>query len=154
MATAIALLIYFRRDWVRIIGGFFTSIRDRRVRTEDQRLAWMIILATIPVGIVGPAVRARVPGDLRQADPRRRSSWPSTALILLAGERYRSRASKAADAAIAARRAIPRLIPAREPELAGGGRQPGRAATPAPGPGDPRQQEQAEASRPTGGWPA
>ena len=53
VATAIALLIYFWRDWIRIIGGFFTSIRDRRVETRDQRMAWMIILATIPVGLVG-----------------------------------------------------------------------------------------------------
>ena len=53
VATALALLIYFWRDWVRIIGGFLTSIRDRRVHTRDQRLAWMIILATIPVGLVG-----------------------------------------------------------------------------------------------------
>ncbi|HUY44498.1 MAG TPA: undecaprenyl-diphosphate phosphatase [Streptosporangiaceae bacterium] len=53
VATAIALLIYFWRDWIRIIGGFFSSIRDRRVETRDQRLAWMIILATIPVGLVG-----------------------------------------------------------------------------------------------------
>ena len=53
VATALALLIYFWRDWVRIIGGFFTSIRDRRVETPDQKLAWMIILATIPVGLVG-----------------------------------------------------------------------------------------------------
>src|ERR1039457_4220394 len=33
VATAIALIIYFWRDWVRIAGGFFTSIRDREVRT-------------------------------------------------------------------------------------------------------------------------
>src|SRR5258707_15815737 len=51
VATAIALLIYFWKDWVRIIGGFFSSLRDRQVETDDQRLAWMIILATIPVGI-------------------------------------------------------------------------------------------------------
>src|SRR5215813_4322641 len=53
VATAIALLVYFWRDWVRITGGFFSSIRDRRVETADQRLAWMIVLATIPVGLVG-----------------------------------------------------------------------------------------------------
>jgi undecaprenyl-diphosphatase len=53
VATALALLIYFWRDWVRIIGGFFSSIRYRQVRTRDQKLAWMIILATIPVGLVG-----------------------------------------------------------------------------------------------------
>src|SRR5215472_12473788 len=53
VATAIALLIYFWRDWVRIIGGFFSSIRDRDITTPDQKLAWMVIVATIPVGIVG-----------------------------------------------------------------------------------------------------
>jgi undecaprenyl-diphosphatase len=53
VATAIALLIYFWRDWIRIIRGFFSSIRHLRVETTDERLAWMIILATIPVGLVG-----------------------------------------------------------------------------------------------------
>ena len=53
VATAIALMIYFWRDWIRIIGGFFSSIRHLRVETSDQKLAWMIILATIPVGLVG-----------------------------------------------------------------------------------------------------
>src|ERR1700750_3196285 len=53
VATAIGMIVYFWRDWLRIIGGFFSSLRDRRVTTTEQRLAWMIILATIPVGIVG-----------------------------------------------------------------------------------------------------
>jgi len=35
VATALAMIIYFWRDWVRIIGGFFTSIRDRRVERRD-----------------------------------------------------------------------------------------------------------------------
>jgi undecaprenyl-diphosphatase len=53
VATAIALVAYFWRDWVRIIGGLVTSITRREVRTSDQRLAWLLVLATIPVGIVG-----------------------------------------------------------------------------------------------------
>ena len=56
VATAIALVIYFWRDWVRIVGGFFSSLRERRVQTADQRLAWLIILATIPVGLAGVAL--------------------------------------------------------------------------------------------------
>ncbi|HKN50924.1 MAG TPA: undecaprenyl-diphosphate phosphatase, partial [Amycolatopsis sp.] len=40
-------------DWVRIIGGLWTSVRDRRVATPDQRLAWLLVLATIPVGLAG-----------------------------------------------------------------------------------------------------
>lgn len=53
VATAIALLIYFWRDWVRILTGLATSIVRREVRTADQRLAWLLVLATIPVGISG-----------------------------------------------------------------------------------------------------
>jgi undecaprenyl-diphosphatase len=40
-------------DWVRIIKGFPTSVRRRRVETADERLAWMIVLATILVGVSG-----------------------------------------------------------------------------------------------------
>src|SRR6266576_4154263 len=53
VATAIALLVYFWRDWIRIVTGLVTSIGRREVRTSDQRLAWLLVLATIPVGIVG-----------------------------------------------------------------------------------------------------
>jgi undecaprenyl-diphosphatase len=53
VATAIALLIYFWRDWVRVIGGFVTSIARREVKTADQRLAWLLVLGTVPVGLVG-----------------------------------------------------------------------------------------------------
>ena len=53
VATALALILYFWRDWVRLVKGFVSSLRERRIATADQRLAWMIILATIPVGIAG-----------------------------------------------------------------------------------------------------
>src|SRR5213080_345269 len=53
VATAVALLVFFWRDWVRILHGFGTSIRYRRISTPEERLAWMIIVATIPVGITG-----------------------------------------------------------------------------------------------------
>jgi undecaprenyl-diphosphatase len=53
VATAVALIVYFWRDWVRIVGGFFTTLRTRRIETPDQRMAWLLIVATIPVGIAG-----------------------------------------------------------------------------------------------------
>lgn len=56
VATAVAMIIYFWRDWVRILRGLGTSIRDRRVATADQRLAWLLVLATIPVGLAGLAL--------------------------------------------------------------------------------------------------
>ena len=56
VATALALVAFFWRDWVRIIGALFSSIRERRVETPDQRLAWLLIIGTIPVGLVGIAL--------------------------------------------------------------------------------------------------
>src|SRR6266704_6041232 len=66
VATATAMIIYFWRDWVRIIKAFFASIGHvispepgtRRFQPQgtDQTLAWMIILATIPVGLAGVAL--------------------------------------------------------------------------------------------------
>ena len=53
VATAIGIFVYFWRDWLRIIGGLATSITRREVRTADQRLAWLLVLGTIPVGLVG-----------------------------------------------------------------------------------------------------
>ncbi|WP_370350970.1 undecaprenyl-diphosphate phosphatase [Catenulispora sp. EB89] len=53
VATALALVVFFWRDWLRIVGGFLTSVRDRRVETPDQRLAWLLVIATIPVGLTG-----------------------------------------------------------------------------------------------------
>jgi undecaprenyl-diphosphatase len=61
VATALAMIVYFWRDWVRIIGAFFRSLVDLRRGgprgfDADEHLAWMIILATIPVGISGLAL--------------------------------------------------------------------------------------------------
>jgi undecaprenyl-diphosphatase len=53
VATATALLIFFWRDWRRLIVGFFTSVRRRRISNPDERLIWQLIVATIPVGLVG-----------------------------------------------------------------------------------------------------
>ena len=61
-ATAVALLWYFRDDWIRIIRGFLRSLprslRSRELVLEDadERLAWLIVVATIPVGITGLAL--------------------------------------------------------------------------------------------------
>src|SRR5579859_140353 len=46
VATAIALIVFFWRDWLRIVGGLYTSIRYRRITSPDERLAWLLIVAT------------------------------------------------------------------------------------------------------------
>lgn len=56
VATALALLVFFWRHWVAIVRGLITSIRYRRITEANERLAWMIIAATIPVGIAGLAL--------------------------------------------------------------------------------------------------
>ena len=66
VATAIAMITYYWRDWLLIIKGFFGSVahvilpapgtRRWATQTVEQKLAWMIILATIPVGIAGLAL--------------------------------------------------------------------------------------------------
>ncbi|ACU76369.1 Undecaprenyl-diphosphatase [Catenulispora acidiphila DSM 44928] len=53
VATALALVAFFWRDWVRIIRALFTSVKDRSVETADQRLAWLLVVGTIPVGLIG-----------------------------------------------------------------------------------------------------
>lgn len=55
VGTAVALLIYYRRTWLHLAGGLATSVRDRSIAEPRQRLVWLIILATIPVGVVGLA---------------------------------------------------------------------------------------------------
>ena len=108
VATAIALLIYFWRDWIRIISGFFTSLGHwqgwhPRVVTRDEKLAWMIILATIPVGLVG--LVAEHTFRVLFGKPILAAVFLIVnGLILFCGERFRSRASLRADREIAAQR--------------------------------------------------
>jgi undecaprenyl-diphosphatase len=56
VATAFALLWFYRRDWIRIIRGLLQMLRTRRVETSAQRLALLLIVGTIPVGITGLAL--------------------------------------------------------------------------------------------------
>jgi undecaprenyl-diphosphatase len=53
VATAIALLVYFRADWVRIIGGFVRTLKSRKIATPDERMAWLLVIGTIPTGALG-----------------------------------------------------------------------------------------------------
>jgi undecaprenyl-diphosphatase len=69
VGTAIALVVFFWHDWVRIVGGLFTSIRDRRIETNDQRLAWLLVIGTIPVGIAGLLLDKIVQHDLGRPIP-------------------------------------------------------------------------------------
>ncbi|MFN2608289.1 MAG: undecaprenyl-diphosphate phosphatase [Acidimicrobiales bacterium] len=53
VATALALILYFRDEWLRIVPALFRTVPKRRIDTPDERLAWLLVVATIPVGIIG-----------------------------------------------------------------------------------------------------
>jgi len=54
IATLLALLIYFRDDWLRMIPAGLAAIRDRSLAGDpDRRLAWLLVVATIPAVIAG-----------------------------------------------------------------------------------------------------
>ena len=92
VATAIALLIYFRAEWVRIISAFFRTLRTRRIETSDERLAWLLVVATIPTGIVGLVAEHALRTVF--AKPEAAAAFLTVnGLILLAGERWRRRAA-------------------------------------------------------------
>jgi undecaprenyl-diphosphatase len=55
MGTLLALLVYFWRDWVRLIPAGLATIRDRSFKGDpDRKMAWLILVATMPAVIVGP----------------------------------------------------------------------------------------------------
>src|SRR5262245_56249228 len=54
LGTLVALLVYFRADWLRLIPAGLAAIRDRSFRGDaDRKLAWLLVAATIPAAIVG-----------------------------------------------------------------------------------------------------
>jgi undecaprenyl-diphosphatase len=92
VATAIALLVYFRSEWKRIIIGFFQTLRTRSIETPDQRMAWLLIIASIPVGVVGLVFEHKL--RTLFAKPTAAAVFLTiNGIILFAGEFYRRRAS-------------------------------------------------------------
>ena len=115
VATAIAMIIYFWRDWVRLIVAFFASVRHvispepgtKRwlPQNVDQTLAWMIIVATIPVGIAG-ALLQHLFTDVFSKPTLTAGFLFVNGLILLGGERLRRRGEQTESEQIAADMAL------------------------------------------------
>jgi undecaprenyl-diphosphatase len=55
LATALVLLGFFWRDWVRIVKGLGRSLREREIRDDDAdaKLGWLLVIGTIPAGVLG-----------------------------------------------------------------------------------------------------
>jgi undecaprenyl-diphosphatase len=95
VGTALALLVYFRAEWYKIVGGLLSSARERRVTTPDARVGMLLIAATIPTGIVGLVFEH----SLRTifAKPEAAAIFLTlNGVLLLAGERLRKRVAAGA----------------------------------------------------------
>jgi undecaprenyl-diphosphatase len=111
VATACALLVYYRRDWERIIRGFIRSLvrvfRDGlwEMRSSDERLAWLIVIATIPVGVTGLLLEHVFRTVF--AKPLAAAVFLTiNGAILLIGERLRRRAELRTSQVMAQRRSV------------------------------------------------
>jgi undecaprenyl-diphosphatase len=90
VATALALTAFFWRDWVRIIRGLYTSILSREIETAEQRLGWLLVVGTIPVGIAGLALESLLRNVLGTPVPTA-IFLALNGIVLFAVERMRNR---------------------------------------------------------------
>ena len=67
LGTLIALLVYFRADWLRLVPAGLATIRDRSFRGEpDRKLAWLLVAATVPAAVVGSLFQDIIESSFRQ----------------------------------------------------------------------------------------
>jgi undecaprenyl-diphosphatase len=96
-ATALVLFIYFFEDWKRIWFGFVRSVKGRATpRDLDSRLAWIIIVGTIPAGVLGLALEHKL--RTLFASPTAAAIFLTVnGVLLLAVERFRRRPARPGD---------------------------------------------------------
>ena len=96
-ATALVLFLFFLDDWKRIWFGFVRSVRGRSTpRDLDARLAWVIIIGTIPAGILGVALEHKLRSLF--ASPTSAAIFLTiNGVLLLAVERFRRRPPQPGD---------------------------------------------------------
>jgi undecaprenyl-diphosphatase len=125
LATALVLLAFFWRDWVRILRGIGRSLRDRGIDPDDTdaKLGWLLVVGTIPAGILGLALEHKLRSVF--ASPTSASVFLMlNGLLLYGAELLRRRAPQELPEGDAGERE-----PAREPVLVGA--EPALAAAPA-----------------------
>jgi undecaprenyl-diphosphatase len=66
LGTLVAVVIYFWSDVVRLIRAWLVSVRRRSIRTDDERVAWFVAVATVPAAIAGAAGESFVEEKLGQ----------------------------------------------------------------------------------------
>jgi len=64
--TLLAAIIYFFRDIVRLIGGFFRGLITRRPLADvDSREAWLVVIGTIPIVVLGLLFKKHIESTFR-----------------------------------------------------------------------------------------
>lgn len=87
LGTEAAVLVYFWRDIVRIIGGWFRGLVDSSARGFDYRMGWYVIIGTIPVGILGLLFKDQIRSGARNLVVIG-ITLTAFALVLAAAEKY------------------------------------------------------------------
>jgi undecaprenyl-diphosphatase len=91
LGTALALLVYYRNEWVRIVRALVGSIvRGRFNGDRDERLGWLLVVGTIPVGIMGVLFQSSVRGLFASPIPVA-IFLMINGLVMFAGEELRRR---------------------------------------------------------------
>jgi undecaprenyl-diphosphatase len=87
-ATAIALLIFYRKKWAKIAKSFINTLKTKEVKSSNERLAWLLIIGTIPAALIGLIFEHKF--RVLFAKPLAAAIFLTiNGFILLAGERYR-----------------------------------------------------------------
>ena len=66
LGTLVAVVVYFWHDVVRLVGAWFGSVRRRRIETDEERVAWIVAVATVPAALAGAAGESFVEDKLGQ----------------------------------------------------------------------------------------
>ena len=93
LATAIVLFLFFLPEWLRILRGLGRSLRDRQIAPSDAdaRLAWLLVVGTIPAGLIG--LLFEHPLRSLFANPKAAAGFLAlNGMVLFAAERLRRRA--------------------------------------------------------------
>jgi undecaprenyl-diphosphatase len=68
MATLVALLVYFWRDWLTLVPAGIAALRDRSLRDDpNRRIAWLLVVTVVPAAIVGALLNDFIESHVRQA---------------------------------------------------------------------------------------
>jgi undecaprenyl-diphosphatase len=68
LATLLALLVYFRADWLRLVPAWIASVRERSIGGDaNRRLAWLLLLSTIPAVVAGLLLNDLIETTFREA---------------------------------------------------------------------------------------